>query len=408
MSTPSAGPRSGLPAALGPLDGVRVIDLTSTLLGPVATRMLGDLGADVIKVESPDGDSMRQLGPARHDGMAAMFLGVNRNKRSVVLNLKDPEDSAALHRLVDTADVLVHNMRPNAAERLGIGYAQLAPARPRLIYAAASGYRHDGPNRDRPAFDELIQSVSGVAGLFIRSGDGARYAPFVIADKVTGYVLASAILAALYERERSGLGQEVQVPMFETMVDFNLIEHLWGHAFVPPLGAAGYPRILLLERRPFQTTDGHVCVTATTDAQWARLFHAIDRPDLAADPRFARMAQRTFHFDEVFRCLAEAMRKRSTAEWLAIFEASDLPSGPANRLEDLFESAYLRETGFFQTYSHPSEGELMTTKPPVAFSRTPALLRRPPPRLGEHSDEVLGRAGPAQGRPATRPGSDNE
>lgn len=379
--------------ACGALKGVRVIDITTTVLGPVATQILGDMGADVVKVEPPEGDPMRNLGPARNDGMAAMFLGMNRNKRSIVLDLKKAECRAVLDRLVAKADVVVHNMRANAAQRLGISYAHLSAGNPRLVYASASGYRRDGPNRDLPAFDELIQSVSGVSGLFMRAGERARYAPFVIADKVTGYVLASSICAALFERERSGRGQEVQVPMFEAMVEFNLLEHYWGRAFVPPLGKPGYPRILTPERRPFQTKDGFVCVAATTDQQWERLFAVIGRSDLAADPRFARMAQRTFHFEAAFQYLNEAMPERTTAEWMAAFRAADLPHGPANGLEDLFDSAYLNETGFFEEYDHPTEGRLVAANPAVSFSRTPSRLRRPPPGLGEHTREIMEAAG---------------
>ena len=215
----------------GALQGVRIIDVTSTVVGPAATQILGSLGADVVRIEPPEGDQLRNLGPSRHEGMAAMFLGMNRNKRSMVLDLKTPEGGDVLRRLVSTADVFVHNMRPNAAQRLGISYAQLAPGNPRLVYASASGYRPDGPNRDLPAFDDIIQGASGISGLFMRAGDQARYAPFIIADKVIGYILASSIGFALFERERSGAGQEVQVPMFEAMVEFNLLEHFWGRAF---------------------------------------------------------------------------------------------------------------------------------------------------------------------------------
>jgi crotonobetainyl-CoA:carnitine CoA-transferase CaiB-like acyl-CoA transferase len=377
----------------GALQGVRIIDVTSTVVGPAATQILGALGADVVRIEPPEGDQLRNLGPSRHEGMAAMFLGMNRNKRSMVLDLKTPEGAAVLRQLVATADVFVHNMRPNAAQRLGISYADLAPGNPRLVYASASGYRPDGPNRDLPAFDDIIQGASGISGLFMRAGDQARYAPFIIADKVIGYILASSIGFALFERERSGAGQEVQVPMFEAMVEFNLLEHFWGRAFEPPLGTPGYARIFTPERRPFQTKDGFICVTATTDRQWERLFTAIGRPELAQDPRFAKMAQRTFHFDKAYVYLNEAMLTRTTAQWIAIFNAVDLPNGPANSLDDLFDSSYLEEGGFFHHYDHPSEGKLVTANPAVTYSRTPAGLHRPPPRLGEHTREVMEQAG---------------
>lgn len=391
----SKGETSGAPGP-GALQGVRIIDVTSTVVGPAATQILGALGADVVRVEPPEGDQLRNLGPARHEGMAAMFLGMNRNKRSMVLDLKTPEGGAVLRRLVSTADVFVHNMRPNAAQRLGIAYPDLAPGNPRLVYASASGYRPDGPNRDLPAFDDIIQGASGISGLFMRAGDPARYAPFIIADKVIGYILASSIGFALFERERSGAGQEVQVPMFEAMVEFNLLEHYWGRAFEPPLGTPGYARIFTPERRPFQTRDGFICVTATTDRQWERLFVAIGRPELALDPRFAKMAQRTFHFDKAYVVLSEAMLARTTAEWIAIFNEVDLPNGPANSLDDLFDSSYLNEGGFFHHYDHPSEGRLVTANPAVSYSRTPAGLHRPPPRLGEHTREIMEQAGFAE------------
>jgi crotonobetainyl-CoA:carnitine CoA-transferase CaiB-like acyl-CoA transferase len=377
----------------GALHGIRVIDMTSTVVGPAATQILGELGADVIKIEPPEGDQLRNLGPSRNEGMAAVFLGMNRNKRSMVLDLKKPESGGVLRRLVADADVVVHNMRPNAAQRLGISYADLSAGNPRLVHASVSGYRADGPYRDRPAFDDIIQGASGISALFMRAGDPARYAPFIIADKTVGYILASSIAVALFERERSGHGQEVRVPMFEAMVEFNLLEHFWGRAFDPPLGEPGYARIFTPERRPFQTKDGFVCVTATTDQQWARLFGAIDRPDLAIDPRFAKMAQRTFHFDKAYVYLNEAMLRRTTSEWVEIFDRLDLPNGPANSLDDLFDSPYLHETGFFKHYDHPSEGRLVTTNPSVNYSRTPSGFQRPPPRLGEHTREVMEQAG---------------
>ena len=377
----------------GALQGLKIVDITTAILGPAATQILGDMGAEVVKIEPPEGDQMRNLGPSRHHGMAAMFLGMNRNKRSMVLDLKQPESRAVLERLVSTCDVFVHNMRPAAAERLGIGYRDLSRGNPRLVYASASGYRPDGRYRDKPAFDDVIQGGSGISGLFLRTDETARYAPFVIADKVIAHVLASAIAVALFERERSGEGQEVQVPMFESMVEFNLLENFWGRAFDPPLGEPGYLRIFTKERRPFRTKDGFVCVTATTDQQWERLFAAIGRPELALDERFAKMAQRTHHFGEAYEYLSEAMRKRSTAEWMTTFDEVDLPNGPVNRLEDLFDSPYLQETEFFRRYEHPSEGRLVTTNPTVTFSRTASGLHRPPPRLGEHTREIMEQAG---------------
>jgi crotonobetainyl-CoA:carnitine CoA-transferase CaiB-like acyl-CoA transferase len=373
----------------GALDGIRVIDVTTAVLGPLATRILGDLGADVVKIEAPEGDPMRGLGPARHDRMAAMFLALNRNKRSVVLNLKDRADRTALGDLVVGSDVFVHNMRPEAARRLNIDYSALSASNPRLIHASACAYAGDNPLADKPAYDEIVQGASGIASLFERASGEARYAPFVMADKIVGHELAAAIVAALFARERTGQGQQVTVPMFETMVAFNFIEHLWGHVFDPPVDGTGYSRLFARERRPFRTQDGHICVAATTDQQWARLFKAVGRADLADDERFASMARRTSHFPEAFEYLATELAKESTAYWSAIFEAADLPYGPANSLEGLLSDEYLNRAGFFRRYEHPSEGSLVSIDPTTQFSETPAGFTRPPPGLGEHTNMVL-------------------
>ncbi len=376
--------------ASGPLAGVRVIDVTVNVLGPVATQILGDMGADVIKIETPQGDPNRETGPARHPGMSAMHMNVNRNKRSLTLNLKRPESLEVLMRLVDTADVFVHSMRPAAAERLGIGYAKLASRNPRLIYAFAPGYRQDGPHRDYPAFDDVVQGESGIAALMGQVTGEPRFYPTVIIDKHCGYVLASSIGMALYSRERSGRGQEVQVPMFETILSFNYLEHLWGAAFDPPLDpGVGYVRLLTKHRRPYATQDSHICVLAVNDDQWRRILPALGRPDLVADPRFATTSGRVQNYDELYGIVADQLKLRTTAEWHEILDREDIPNGPLHTLRELCDDAYLKETGFFVRYDHPSEGPVMTTAPPVSFSETPCSLRQPPPRLGEHNDEIL-------------------
>ena len=383
----------------GPLSGIRVIDLTAAVLGPLATQILGDHGADVIKIETLVGDDMRRLGPARHPGMSAMFLNLNRNKRSVALDLKQPEDHATLLRLVETADVFVHNMRPQAAERLKIAFADLSKLNPRLIYASASGYSDTSPDRDKPAFDDIMQGATGIAGASMRSGGAPSYAPFILADKVVGNVLAASIGFALFERSKSDIGQEIKVPMFETMVAFNLVEHLSGAVFTPPVGDLGYTRMFAPERRPFKTKDGYYCVTATTDQQWRRLFHAVGHPELADDERFATMQKRSFHFAEAYQHLTVAMLERTSAEWRDVFNAVDLPNGPVNTLEDLLAEPHLTASGFFQSYEHPSEGSLRTTAPPVVFSRSPSEFRRPPPQLGEHQQELLNESDPRSADP---------
>src|SRR5438270_11253645 len=282
----------------GPLAGIRVIEVAIAVLGPLAAQVLGDMGAEVIKVETPDGDPMRQIGPARHPGMAAYFLNVNRNKKSLVLDLKRPAARAAMLRLAATADVFVHNMRPGAAARLGIDYPAISAANPRIVYAWASGYRADTASRDRAAFDDVIQGESGLAALN-KGADGApRYVPMVVSDKVSGHVLAGAVAMALFARERSGRGQEVHEPMMETMAAFNLVDHLWHGVFGEPEKGLGYPRMFTPYRRPYPTSDGHVCLLATTDRQWRNLFAGIDCSDLPDDPRFATIARRPAHSGE--------------------------------------------------------------------------------------------------------------
>jgi crotonobetainyl-CoA:carnitine CoA-transferase CaiB-like acyl-CoA transferase len=377
----------------GPLAGVRVIDLTAVVLGPVATQILGDLGAEVIKIEEPGGDMMRSIGPARSPGMAAYFLNINRNKKSVVLDLKRPAAQAALLRLAATADVLVHNMRPGAAERCGIGYTAVAAANPRIVYASASGYRPDGPNRDRAAFDDVIQGESGFAALNADSDGAPRYAPMVIGDKICGYVLAAMVGMALYAREKTGKGQEVHVPMFDTMAAFNLVDHLWHGVFGEPEKGLGYPRMLTPHRRPYATTDGHLCLLATTDRQWRNLFDAVGSPELADDPRFDTIAARTANIDELYTWLAGRMKTRSTAEWRARLDAADVPNGGVNDLMGVVRDPYLRDSGFFQAVDHPTEGRLTTMPFPVSFSATAPDRNEPPAHLGEHTEAVLAELG---------------
>ena len=373
----------------GPLSGLKVVDLSQFILGPVATQILGDMGADVIKIESPNGDMNRDIGPQRYPKMAALFLGMNRNKRSVVLDLKQPAALATLLRLVDGADVFVHSMRQQAAERLGVGYETISARNPRIVYAFAPGFRADGPQRDRPAYDDVIQGESGIGGInFLATGE-PRYLPMAICDKFCGYVLASSIAMALFHRERSGEGQQVQVPMFETMLSFNLVEHLWTGAFDAPQGELGYDRVLMPDRKPFPTKDGYICLMATSDVQWQRLLAALDRPEVAQDERFATLARRSSHFPQLYAIVADELKKRSTAEWQARLDKADIPNGPARMLSELPSDPYLVATKFFHHYAHPQAGPLVTTSIPVQFSRTPGSVRRPPPVLGEHTSEVL-------------------
>ncbi len=373
----------------GPLAGIRVIDLTTVVLGPYATQMLGDLGADVIKIEAPDGDACRWIGPSRNKGMGSYFAMLNRNKRSIVLDLKRPAARDALLRLADGADVFVHNMRLGAADRLGLSYAGLSARNPRLIYACASGFRKGSSRQEHPAFDDLIQGMSGLAALNAGPDGAPRYVPSVVVDKLTGQMLASTIGMALFHRERSGQGQEVHVPMLETMLSFLLVEHLWGAVIDQPELGLGYPRMLTPHRRPYATKDGYISVIAVSDTHWSRLFEAMGRGALIHDPRFATIAARSDNVDALYAVLTDGMRERTSADWLSILGELDIPCGPASKLTDLLDDAYLKETEFFQHMQHPHDGNVTITAPPVHFSASPASVRRLWPLLGEHTEEVL-------------------
>lgn len=383
---------------MGPLAGIRVIDMTSVLMGPMATQMLGDMGADVIKVEAPDGDLVRQIAPARHDGMGALFLNANRSKRSICLDLKQDTGRRALLDLVRGADVLVYNVRPQAMARLGLDHASVAAVNPALVYAGLFGFGQDGPYAARPAYDDLIQGASGLAALFARSGDKPdrgepRYVPQAVSDRVVGLAAVGAICAALVHRERTGEGQRVDVPMFETMAGFVMGDHAGGLTFNPPLGEPGYARQLSPLRKPYRTADGYVCALVYTDPQWQRFLVAVGREDLLAHPHFATFAARAAHVDEVYGTFEELVAQRTTAEWMALFDEIDIPVAPMHTLESIGEDPHLKAVGFFEEVDHPSEGPLRLMRPPYAFSATPLVNARTVPRHGEHGEEVLREAG---------------
>ena len=373
----------------GPLHGVRVLDLTTVVMGPAATQIMGDLGADVIKVEAPEGDSMRRVGPFRHAGMGPLFLQANRNKRSIVLDLKQADDRLVLLELAGSVDVLVSNIRPQALERLGLGPAALAQSHPRLIYAAAVGYGAGGPEAGRAVYDDLIQAAGGVAGLFEAIDGQPRYAPINVADRVVGLHLVIAILAALQHRHATGEGQFVEVPMAETMAQFVLADHMGGGAFVPPLGEMGYRRLKSRFRGPYPTRDGHLAIVVYTDAQWRVFSRLIGDPGLMErDPRFRDQESRTQHADAMGQFLGEALRGRDTAQWVALLQQADIPCARVNRLEDLFDDPQFSAVGLFEEHEHPTEGRLKVARFPLRFSRSPATIRRLAPNLGEHGQEI--------------------
>jgi crotonobetainyl-CoA:carnitine CoA-transferase CaiB-like acyl-CoA transferase len=377
----------------GPLSGLKVIDLTQYILGPVCTQILGDMGADVIKVETPEGDLNRDIGPQRYPHMSALFLGMNRNKRSVVLDLHNQQAKAALYKMIETADVFIHSTRKKAAQKLGIDYKTLSAINPRLIYAAGQGYTSGGPDEDRPAYDDVIQGESGISGINYLAHGEPYYFPMAFCDKFCGYVLASSVSMALYSREKTGMGQQVELPMLETVMSFNLIEHLWTGQFDHPQESLGYGRALMKERKPFATQDGYICLMATSDLQWGRLFKALGAPEMSTDPRYEKLVQRSMHFPQLYAWIAEKLKVNTSQFWLKALNDADIPCGQVRMLPDLPTDPYLKQTGFFHSYEHVKAGHMITPSIPIKYSETPGQIRTPPPILGEHTREVLAEYG---------------
>jgi crotonobetainyl-CoA:carnitine CoA-transferase CaiB-like acyl-CoA transferase len=379
----------------GPLDGVRILDLTSVVMGPFGTQILAGLGAEVIKVESPEGDNMRHVGPMRHPGMGHIFLHANRGKRSVVLDLKKPAARDALLRMAQNADVLISNVRPAAMKRLGLDYATVAARNPRLVYVSCCGFAQRGPYAAKPAYDDLVQGAAGIPWLMQEYGAATPcYAPVTLVDRLTGLHAAYAVAAALYARERTGKGQAVEVPMFEAAVQFVLGDHMGGLTFDPPIGDAGYARLLTAHRRPYETSDGHLCLLIYNDKQWKSFLTAIGEPErFERDERFATQTNRARHIDEVYAYVAEVMRKRTTAEWQKLLDEADIPHQPMNSPADILADPHLRATGFIAEETHPTEGRLRRLGTPTSWSGTPPGVPTPAPRFGEHTVEVLREAG---------------
>ncbi len=377
----------------GPLAGIKVLDLSSVILGPMTGQYLGDMGADVIKVEGPEGDVTRSIGPRRSEGMGSLYLANNRNKRSVVLDLKTLEGQAALLRMAASADVLLHSIRAASAARIGLSYTALSAANPGLIYCHVRGFEDDGPYGGRPAYDDIIQALSGLAMLQMIAAGQPRYVPSIIADKVTAVHAAYAIALALFHRSRTGLGQQVGVSMLETMVAFNAHEHLGGAVFEPVVGRMGYEPIRQGMRRPFATLDGYICFLPYNDAHWLRFFGLIGRTDLAVDPMFATMKGRQANLGKVWEEIGRQIAQRSSADWLALLDGSDIPHAVLNDLEDLLDDPHLAATGFWQMLEHPSEGLLRLPANPFDMPSCPPAIRLLPPKLGEHTAEVLAEYG---------------
>lgn len=377
----------------GALDGIRILDLTTVAFGPYATQILGDYGAEVIKVESPEGDITRGIAPFRNPGMGHFFLHANRNKRCLVLDLKQAQGREAFLRLAATVDAVVTSVRPAAMARLGLGYEDCRAVNPELVYAALVGFGQAGPYAKRPAYDDIIQGMSGMADMQGGRAGPPRFVNASIADKIASQVVAHAVLAALFARERGVGGQLVEIPMLESLVAFNMVEHAAGQTFDPPLGPAGYERSMVEYRRPYATADGHVCVLPYNTKQWRAFFTLMGREDLAADPRVTDAKLRSEKIGELYAIVAELVAGWTTADLLAGLEAADVPHGKVATLAELAEDPHLAAVGLFRHVDHPTEGRLRLTRPPMTFAKTPAGIRTLPAALGAHSVALLREAG---------------
>ncbi len=374
------------------LGSIRVLDLTSVVFGPYASQVLADYGADVIKIEAPGGDSTRHTGPAFEAGLSAIFLGVNRNKRSLVLDLKQAAARDALLMLVDQADVFMHSVRPQKMARLGLDPDTLRARNPRLIYAGLHGFGSGGAYDGQPAYDDTVQGLSGVADVVARQTGTPRYLPTIAADKTCGLIAAHAILAALFQRERTGHGQFVEVPMFESMTSYMLVEHFYGRHLVGAGEPAGYPRTLTPWRKPYQTADGYVCIMPYTDSHWKSFFEGTGNESKAVDPRFCNIAARTRHIDSLYELLSQIMRQRSTGDWLEFCQRVEIPATRINSLDDLEDDPHLKSVGFFVDVPDTGHKTYRYIRSPVRMEGGDVAPTMPP-RLGQHTCEILSEAG---------------
>jgi crotonobetainyl-CoA:carnitine CoA-transferase CaiB-like acyl-CoA transferase len=375
----------------GPLAGVRVVDLTAMVMGPYCTQIMADMGADVIKVEAPGGDNTRHISVAPEPGMAGVFVNVNRGKRSIMLDLRTEDDRTVLRRLIETADVFIHSMRGGAIARLGFDYAKVAAINPAIVYTNCYGYSRRGPDGDRAAYDDTIQAECGIPVVQQMLTGTPSFAGTIMADKIAGMTALYATMMALFHRERTGEGQEVEVAMFETMAAFMLVEHANGALFSPPLGPAVYPRAVSPNRRPYRTKDGHVAALIYNDKQWAAFVEAV-RPAWALDGRYDSLQARAAEIDTVYGLLGETFAERTTAEWLALFRRLGIPASPLRSPQALLDDPHLDAIGFFETVESPT-GPVRFPGPPTWFSHTPAKVAGPAPRLDEDGNGIRAELG---------------
>jgi crotonobetainyl-CoA:carnitine CoA-transferase CaiB-like acyl-CoA transferase len=374
----------------GPLAGVRVIDLTAMVMGPYCTQMMADMGADVIKIEPPEGDNTRYISVGPAPGMSGVFVNVNRGKRSVVLDLRSEAGTTALRELVKQADVFIHSMRAKAIAKLGFSYETVAALNPAIIYTNCYGYGRRGPDKDLTAYDDTIQAECGLPAVQQMLTGEPNYVGTILADKVAGLTALHSTMMALFHRERTGEGQEVEVSMFETMASFMLVEHANGAMFEPPLGPAIYPRAVAPNRRPYRTKDGLISALIYNDKQWSAFMEAV-RPAWASD-LYATLERRARNIDTVYALVADTLKERTTEEWLTLFRKLDIPAAPVRTPDALFDNPHLKAVGLFETVATP-QGPVRFPGVPTWFSRTPGRVAGPAPELGAHTREVLAELG---------------
>ena len=372
-----------------PLEGVRIIDASSILMVPYCTRLLADMGAEVIKVETINGDNTRYIGPSINNGMAAVFLNINRNKKSICVDLKTPEGRLIIYKLIKTSDVFVSNIRKAALEKIKLTHSDFEKLNPKIITANAVGFSSEGPYAGLPAFDDTIQAISGMAAYQGAYSNQPSYTSGATADKVTGIMLGMSIIGALFNREKNGKGIELEVPMMETMVDFTLVEHLYGFNFIPPKAPPIYPRQSSPNRRPYKTKDGYVAVLPYSDEQWLRFFKLVGKEEILKDSKFSSLKSRNENIDLLYHMLSEELTKQDTNYWLKSLKQSDIPAAKVNFPEEIFEDEHLQETNFFRETQHPSEGKLLYPKFPVEFKNTNNGETLHAPNLGENTKEIL-------------------
>ncbi|HEV3095918.1 MAG TPA: CoA transferase [Candidatus Dormibacteraeota bacterium] len=374
----------------GPLSGVRVADLTAMVMGPYCTQIMADMGADVIKVEPPAGDNTRYISVGPEPGMGGVFVNVNRGKRSVVLDLRSGEGKDALRGLIKRSDVFIHSMRARAITKLGFSYEEVAAINPSIIYTNCYGYGRRGPDANRTAYDDTIQAECGLSFAQEQLTGEVGYVGTIMADKVAGMTALYATMMALFHRERTGEGQEVEVGMFETMAAFMLVEHANGAMFSPPLGSAVYPRAVTPSRKPYRTKDGHISALVYNDKQWSAFINAV-KPAWAGG-QFATLEQRARQIEEVYALLGETFLTHKTQYWLDLLRSLDIPAAPVHTLDELFDNPHLNEAGFFETVDTPN-GPVRFPGAPTWFSQTPGRIAGPAPRLGAHTQEILDELG---------------